>query len=101
MPFEILRRVDEAWIHRCPGCGSLHVIPDYEGKPRWRFNGDYARPTLSPSVRHCWPEWGDGGARAEKVCHYFIRDGRIEFCGDCTHALAGQTVDLPQIGGAP
>lgn len=31
------------------------------------------------------------------VCHSFIRDGRIEFLSDCTHALAGQTVDLPDI----
>ena len=30
-----------------------------------------------------------------KVCHSFIRDGRIQFLGDCTHHLAGQTVDLP------
>jgi hypothetical protein len=25
------------------------------------------------------------------------RPGRIQFLGDCTHALAGQTVDLPEI----
>jgi hypothetical protein len=23
-----------------------------------------------------------------------VTDGRIQFLGDCTHALAGQTVDL-------
>lgn len=32
---------------------------------------------------------------ASTICHYFIKAGRIEFCGDCTHALKGQTVDLP------
>ena len=29
------------------------------------------------------------------ACHTFVTDGRIQFLGDCTHALAGQTVDLP------
>lgn len=31
------------------------------------------------------------------VCHSFVTAGRIEFLPDCTHALAGQTVDLPEI----
>lgn len=32
---------------------------------------------------------------ADNVCHSFVRAGKIEFLGDCTHALAGQTVALP------
>lgn len=28
------------------------------------------------------------------VCHSFVRDGKIEFLGDCTHEFAGKTVDL-------
>ena len=31
-----------------------------------------------------------------KVCHSFVRDGRIEFLSDCTHELAGQTVELEE-----
>lgn len=31
----------------------------------------------------------------ETLCHYFIRSGKIEFCGDSPHKLSGQTVDLP------
>jgi hypothetical protein len=31
------------------------------------------------------------------LCHYFIVDGRIRYCGDCQHELAGQTVDLPDL----
>jgi hypothetical protein len=30
-----------------------------------------------------------------KVCHVFIKAGMIQFLGDCTHALAGQTVPIP------
>jgi hypothetical protein len=29
------------------------------------------------------------------ICHSFVTDGRIQFLNDCTHSLAGQTVDLP------
>jgi hypothetical protein len=29
------------------------------------------------------------------VCHSFVTDGKIQFLSDCTHALAGQTVALP------
>ena len=31
------------------------------------------------------------------VCHLFLRAGRIQFLHDCRHALAGQTVDLPDL----
>jgi hypothetical protein len=29
------------------------------------------------------------------VCDSLITDGRIEFAVTCTHALAGQTVEMP------
>jgi hypothetical protein len=32
----------------------------------------------------------DGARR----CHLFIRDGALQFLSDCTHKLAGQTVDM-------
>ncbi len=34
-------------------------------------------------------------AAVNTVCHSFLTDGRIQFLDDCTHAMAGQTVDLP------
>ena len=27
-------------------------------------------------------------------CHSFVTDGKIHFCADCSHALAGQVVDM-------
>jgi hypothetical protein len=30
-------------------------------------------------------------------CHSFITDGKIEFLSDCTHSLAGQTVELKPV----
>lgn len=85
------------WSFWCPGCDELHV-------PRvdWTFNGDLDRPTFSPSILVTGRMWrGDPAIEVEERCHSFVRDGRIEFLGDCTHALAGQTVDLPDREWAP
>ena len=77
----------------CQGCKDLHLIPDYEGsKVRWQFNGDYEKPTLSPSIKHDW-----GKVDKPHCCHYFIKDGQIQFCGDCHHDLKGQTLPLEHI----
>lgn len=75
----------------CPGCGWLHQINvDRQNIPSWDFNGDLVRPTLSPSV-NAWRDYPTGTKR----CHHYVRDGKIEFLSDCTHALRGQTVALP------
>lgn len=72
------------------------MSPDISGAARWTFNGDFDKPTFSPSL-NTWITGTNGEVRSR--CHSFIRDGRIQFLGDCTHALAGQTVDLPEING--
>jgi hypothetical protein len=66
----------------CPGCKNYHVFDS-----RWQFNGDLDNPTFSPSLL-CNPN------TPERRCHSFVRDGKIEFLGDCHHALAGQTVAM-------
>ncbi|WP_370313490.1 DUF6527 family protein [Sagittula sp.] len=79
----------------CPGCGWTHVLNlDTNRRPAWSFNGDLARPTITPSI-NAWLE--DGNGNVKKRCRSWVRDGRIQFLGDCTHALRGQTVDLPEI----
>lgn len=103
-------------LFRCPGCEEMHQVTTGEGPgPRWSFNGDYERPTFNPSILirsghflpghkagdSCWctfcaEDEADGSPGFScKQCHSFVRDGRIEFLGDCSHALAGQTVPLP------
>lgn len=89
----------------CPGCKGYHLLPvtwlpagrvespHVVGKPHWTFNGDMERPTFAPSILSRYTSESKG----ERVCHSFVREGRIEFLNDCTHALAGQTVDLPDI----
>lgn len=82
----------------CPGCGEPHVVPT-TGENAWGFNGDFDRPTLTPSIL-VYPHdvlLDDGSVGQSYRCHSFVRDGRIEFLSDCTHALAGKTVDLSEI----
>lgn len=90
----------------CPGCDHVHGIV-VDTPSSWTWNGDLERPTFDPSVLvHPHKTFlnhdleGDALVAPENVtttplCHSFVRDGRIEFLGDSTHALAGQTVDLP------
>lgn len=86
----------------CPGCNHVHGIAFGEGPgPRWGWNQDAERPTFTPSLLVTYPanpdaeddfkEW-----RTERRCHSFITDGQIQFLGDCTHTLAGQTVPIPE-----
>ncbi len=84
------REPDDAYRFRCPGCNEWHIIY-VKGKVAWEFNGDVNSPTFTPSLKLT----ADG-----YCCHSFIRAGKIQFLGDCTHELAGQTVDLPEIEAA-
>ncbi len=85
------------YAFNCPGCAQydepgsrLHRAHTFrDGPDGWTYNGDGDRPTVSPSILVTGHD--------EKRCHSFVREGRIEFLGDCTHALAGQTVDLPEL----
>jgi hypothetical protein len=77
----------------CPGCGFDHEVV-IDGSRGWTWNGDFDRPTIKPSIL---VRWDFGEKREKKVCHSFVTDGRIKFLGDCTHGMAGQTVDLPPV----
>jgi hypothetical protein len=106
------------YMFKCPGCGDNHAVNvnNPEPGPNWTFNGDANNPTFSPSLlvrsghyagHHkpgddCWCTYNEQHTEEKVrftcyVCHSFIRDGKIQFLGDCTHALAGQTVELPEI----
>lgn len=83
---------------QCPGCNGPHVITTEPYKGGWGFNGDEARPTFSPSILvHPSKHLVDGQVVDTPRCHSFVESGRIRFLSDSTHALAGQTVDLPAI----
>ena len=73
---------------QCPGCEDVHILD-----LRWTFNGNFDKPTFTPSLKCEW-DWGE--KHEHRVCHSFITDGNIQFLSDCTHKLKGQTVPLPE-----
>lgn len=85
----------------CPGCDGSHAIQHGAGDgPRWGWDGNAEQPTFTPSILVRYPANPNAGEefkewRKERVCHSFVTGGRIQFLSDCTHELAGQTVDLP------
>lgn len=88
--------------------------------PGWSFDGNLERPTFSPSVlvtsghftpgfnaaeKGCWCTYNaEQIAKGQEAscfecfrCHTFIVAGMVQFLSDCTHALAGQTLALPDL----
>lgn len=100
------RIVDSAQVdfptmaHWCPACQEMHdfaVSPEYfvahnGSHHTWIWDGNPDRPTVNPSmnIKTGWPD-------NQTVCHYYLHAGTIRYQGDCTHALAGATVTLPDI----
>jgi hypothetical protein len=108
-PVAMIRHVidgDDRYDHIlvwCPGCqyerdgrmvAGLHALPvtgDSSKHPVWTWNGDLVNVTLEPSIL---THMKRGEQQTEFVCHSFLRNGQWQFLGDCTHALAGQTVAM-------
>lgn len=119
----LFKEENQSVLIECPGCKMDHVInvnpersfQNDEGQtvkmPCWTFNGNMDSPTFQPSLlwrtgkycmsekainemRQAEPERFEFMERISKICHSFIRDGKIQFLGDCTHDMKNQTVDL-------
>jgi hypothetical protein len=82
---------EETYLFPCPGCGCSHIFRI----PPWTWNGDFEKPTVGGSVLVYQDEAHnyEGNFR----CHLLIKEGKIEFLSDCTHKLAGQTVEMEDI----
>lgn len=88
MPDKLHRMQEGLYAFECPGCGCAHWFSvSGDGRPHWQWNGDLDRPTVMPSILV-------DASRPERRCHLSVRDGRIQFLGDCHHDLKGQTVDM-------
>lgn len=80
----------------CPGCGYEHPFtldvpsPDDPKKNLWTFNEDLEKPTFMPSML-VWE------SEPTLRCHSFVKDGQIQFLGDCFHDLKNTIVELPEI----
>lgn len=71
----------------CPGCDTAHGVRVKGAAGVWGWNRSVDAPTFSPSVL------AHGG---DTRCHSYVVEGDIRFLSDCSHALAGQTVPLPE-----
>lgn len=109
---KITKANDGKLLFYCAGCKCHHGVTD-----AWQFNNDFEKPTFSPSILvkstkmtdkgladyDAWCEEGypnrDGKSfeSLPSICHSFVKDGQIQYLNDCTHELAGKTVELEDI----
>lgn len=107
-----LRKVGKAdgytaigYAHWCQACREMHVFAveeAFSNGAKWTFNGNFDKPSFSPSMnirtrpRPTVPV-GRPDAGQIDICHYFLKDGMIQYLGDCTHSLKGQTIALQEL----
>lgn len=94
-----LRRTKTGITHWCPACEEVHHFKTV-GSPAWGFNENFESPSFTPSMLIRWGSYAGhavpGQAYVDSgICHYFLTDGELRYCGDSTHALASKTVPLP------
>lgn len=80
----------------CLACNKEHPYTVKSDNPNhvWQFNGDMDKPSFEPSLRVFG---NNSGTLHQTVCHCYVTDGKIRYCADSPHALAGQTVDMVEI----
>lgn len=93
-----VQETDTGYAIKCPEC-NWHEFPKHRlsNGASWTFNGDYQKPTFSPSMNECINPTDSPDHRPDvptKRCHFIVTDGVINFCGDCTHAFAGKSMPL-------
>jgi hypothetical protein len=78
------------WCPGCKGFNFYNVGKPNSGGHNWDFNGDFEKPTFTPSLRYV-------GGPTGSLCHLFVTAGKIAYCTDCPHEYNGKTIDLPII----
>lgn len=110
-----LRSREGGFIYWCQGCEETHSVRT-DGLGAWGFDGNLAAPTFSPSVLvtsghyvsthkpgdRCWCTYNAEHPNRPASfqchrCHTFVVAGMVQFLADCSHALAGQTLPLPDL----
>jgi hypothetical protein len=79
----------QVWFY-CPGCKGHHAFTTKDPVfVPWTWNQNVEKPTFNPSLM-CNRDQKD-------QCHSYVRDGKIQFLGDCFHELKNQTAEIPEI----
>jgi uncharacterized protein DUF6527 len=86
----------------CPACDDLHAVEVSAGG--WTWDGNLEEPTVNPSIAVSGVQWEadspfhkprhNVAPGAAVMCHSYVRAGRWEYLGDCTHDLKDQTVPM-------
>jgi hypothetical protein len=94
----------------CEGCKGNHTINE-----SWTFNDDLIKSTFTPSILvrsghymeghtgdSCWCTYNAANPDHQAPfkcgrCHSYVTDGKIQYLSDCTHKLAGRTINLKLI----
>lgn len=79
---------DRRLMFWCPGCDEAHGVR-ISGVQPWTWDGHRDRPTVTPSILVT-------GHSPERRCHSLLRQGRLEYQGDCSHEMGNQIADLPE-----
>lgn len=89
------------WYFFCPGCNTTHQLFTPEARRRifnviggWTFNNNFREPTFRPSLLVRVGPFPDSHFT---ICHSIIKDGKIKYLKDCTHALKEKTIPLPYL----
>lgn len=67
----------------CPGCERIHQVNN-----KWKIN--ISNLTISPSILVTSPKGSDDRTR----CHSYIKEGKIQYLGDCNHKFRGVTIPM-------
>lgn len=76
----------------CPGCKCDHGIWTTQtefNNPVWNISMNLDSPSVDPSLMI--------DKDTDTQCHLIIKEGKIHYCDDCRHELAGQTVEMENI----
>lgn len=89
----------QEYLFMCPGCKYDHrYIVKWGSKsertePVWHFNGDVDKPSFTPSLLMRTSHHGE----ADRICHLYVTNGKIQFLADCSHSLKGQSVEMEEV----
>lgn len=96
---KLVKWSEHSFYYYCLGCKMLHPVhvskPPGQISAVWLWNWDFVKPTLSPSLNVTYSS--PKGLRPTRNCHVFIREGKIQYLGDCYHDLKNTTIELPDI----
>lgn len=80
----------------CPNCGHAHTVPVGGDGNNWTWNGNYEKPTVTPSLKVAYPP-PFPGAKERVLCHFVLTDGILHYQDDFEGPLKGQSVPAKEI----